>query len=70
MGVNRVMKKKKKLTKKDFLEIAANMDYSLDQLDTRFFKSDTDLKQQMKSWNLKHFQEWFDFKYISDDGLE
>ena len=46
------------------------MDSSLDQLDTRFFKSDADLKQQMKSWNLKKFQEWFDFKYIGDDGLE
>jgi len=62
--------RKRKLTKKDFLEIAENMDYSLDQLNTRFFKSDADLKQQMKSWNLKKFQEWFDFKYIGDDGLE
>ena len=65
---------KKKYTKKDFLDYATSFDYTFD-LEYNQIKdkrgnilSDDDYKKQMKSWNLKDFQEWFGFTYKREEN--
>ena len=60
---------KKKYTKKDFLDYSKAFDYTFDLEQNKItdkdgnILSDDDFKKQMKSWNLKNFQDWFGFTH-------
>jgi len=56
---------KKKYTKKDFLDYASGFNYDLDEVTDKNgnILSDDNIKQSMKSWSLKDFQDWFGFTY-------
>tara|TARA_R100001163_G_C4880175_1_gene77852 strand:- start:297 stop:479 length:183 start_codon:yes stop_codon:yes gene_type:complete len=55
----------KKYTKKDFLDYASGFNYDLDEVtdENGNILSDDNIKQSMKSWSLKDFQEFYGFTY-------
>ena len=56
---------KKKYTKKDFLDYASGFNYDLDEVTDKNgnILSDDNIKQSMKSWSLKDFQEFYGFTH-------
>ena len=60
---------KKKYTKKDFLDYSKAFDYTFDLEQNKItdkngnILSDDNIKQSMKSWSLKDFQEFYGFTY-------
>ena len=56
---------KRKYTKKDFLDYASGFNYDLDEVTDKNgnILSDDNIKQSMKSWSLKDFQEFYGFTY-------
>jgi len=55
----------KKYTKKDFLDYAIGFDYTIDIEEGNIigYKTDNEIKKDMKKWKLKDFQIHFGFKY-------
>ena len=55
----------KKYTKKDFLEYASAFDYSEDAKNNNLggYKSDEEIKEDMKSWSLEKFHDFYDFTH-------
>ena len=56
---------RKKYNKKDFLDYATAFNYDLDYFTDKKgnILSDNNIKNNMKSWSLKNFQDWFGFIY-------
>jgi len=52
-------------TKKDFLDYAIGFDYTIDIEEGNIigYKTDNEIKKDMKKWKLKDFQIHFGFKY-------
>ena len=65
----------KKYTKKDFLEYASAFDYQndIDEGNRTGYKTDKEIKDDMKKWKLKDFHTHFGFshfnKYSGDEKL-
>ena len=65
----------KKYTKKDFLEYASAFDYQndIDEGNLTGYKTDKEIKDDMKKWKLKDFHTHFGFshfnKYSGDEKL-
>ncbi len=55
----------KKYSKKDFLDYAIGFDYTIDIEEGNItgYKTDNEIKKDMKKWKLKDFQIHFGFKY-------
>ncbi len=54
----------RKYTKKMFLDYASAFDYSEDAENNNLggYKSDEEIKEDMKSWSLRKFKEFYDFR--------
>ena len=55
----------RKYNKKMFLDYASAFDYSEDAENNNLggYKSDEEIKEDMKSWSLRKFQEFYDFTH-------
>lgn len=58
-----------KYNKADFLNYAEGFDYTEDAINNSLgnYKSDAEIKKDMKTWKLKDFQEFYGFVY-KDNG--
>ncbi len=58
----------KKYTKKDFLEYASAFDYQndIDEGNITGYKTDKEIKDDMKKWNLKDFHTHFGFSHFDE----
>ena len=63
----------KKYTKNDFLEYASAFDYSEDAKNNNLggYKSDEEIKEDMKSWSLEKFHDFYDFTHYDwESGIQ
>jgi len=65
MGISINIMSYKKYTKKDFLDYASGFNYQIDidEGNITGFKTDDEIKQSMKKWKLKEFQDFYDFTH-------